>query len=303
MNWKKVLVNPPPTTCWVVDGTVVTALRRETKGGVLWAAESTPAGVFEVGPVGLQSVDRAKLAPVLSSLQTRIEGAKRAAVVVPSGWTRSYLLEFEELPRDQNELDQVVQWRLKKLLPVQPSELRISLIPLQSGNGARPLLCMVGVERALAGLEAALSDVGVNPGMITTRAFALTGPPTRGARLLVQQEEGFLSILLTVDDLPRLVRTKPLARSTVSGEVIRRELNLALGFIRESLGVTGRIGLHATAESPEILGEIEDWRSGQENLPGVAGVPMPTFIQGGAGDRLGAARVEPAISLIAEVES
>ena len=115
---------PLSTTCWVVDGAIVAALKRDSKGGVLWAAESATDGVFEVGPVGLQSVDREKLAALLSSLQPRIEGATRAAVVLPSGWTRTYLLDFDDLPRGQSDLDQVVRWRLKKLLPVKPSELR-----------------------------------------------------------------------------------------------------------------------------------------------------------------------------------
>jgi hypothetical protein len=177
-------------------------------------------------------------------------------------------------------------------------------VPVESENGGgKTLLCMVGVERALEALESAFSEVGVEPGMVTTRAFALTHIPSRGARLLVQHEEAFLSIVLVVDNRPRLVRTKPLARTAASGESIRRELNLALGYIRETLGVTGLIGLHATAESPEILGEIEDWRTGREHLSAASGVAMPTFNQGGAGDRLGAARVEPAITLIAEVEA
>jgi hypothetical protein len=303
MNWKKLLVSPPPTTCWVVDGTAVAAFRRETKGGVLWAAESTPEGAFEVGPVGLQSADPVKLAPVFSSLQARIEGGKRAAVVVPSGWTRSYLLKFDDLPRKDAEIDQVVRWRLKKLLPVQASDLRISLVPVASDGDGRTLLCMVGVDRALAAVESAFAEVGVHPGMITTRAFALTNLQADGTRMLVQHEEAFLSIVLLKNDTPLLVRSKPLAVATASGESIRRELNLALGFIRESLEVEGEIGLHATAERPEILGEIEDWRAGQEELVQSSGVPMPHFNQGGAGDRLGGARVEPAISLIVEVDA
>jgi hypothetical protein len=91
--------------------------------------------------------------------------------------------------------------------------------------------------------------------------------------------------------------------ATNSVEAIRRDLSLALGYIRESLGVSGHIGFHGTAENPEILLEIEDWRSNQENMTSVPGVPMPNFTQGGAGDRLGAARIEPAISMIAEAES
>ncbi len=303
MNWRKYFASPPPTTCWVVDGALVAALRRDSKGGVLWAAESATEGLFKVGPVGLQSVDREKLSAILSSLQPRIEGATRAAVVLPSGWTRNFLLEFDDLPRGQSDLDQVVQWRLKKLLPVKPSELRISSLPIYREEGRRPLLCTVGPERALADIEAAFKEVGVVPGAITTRALALAALPTARPRLLAQQEDGFLTLLLTVDQIPKLIRTKPLAASREMGEVVRRELNLALGFIREHLGVTGDIGLQVSAENSELVGEIEDWRSATNGLSRMPGPPVPEFTQGGAIDRLGAARIEPAFAVIAEGES
>lgn len=303
MNWRKYLVSSLSTTCWVVDGAIVAALKRDSKGGVLWAAESATDGVFEVGPVGLQSVDREKLAALLSSLQLRIEGATRAAVVLPSGWTRTYLLDFDDLPRGQSDLDQVVRWRLKKLLPVKPSELRISSLPMQRDDGSRPLVCVVGMERALADIEEAFKEVGVVPGSITTRVLALAGRPTDRPRLLAQQEDGFLTLLLTTEDVPRLIRTKPLAASREAGETAKRELNLALGFIRETLGVTGDIGLQVSAESPKLVGQIEDWRSATDGVSRMPGLPVPDFKQGGAIDRLGAARIEPAFSVISEGKS
>lgn len=303
MNWRQYLVSPSPTTCWVVDGALVAALKRESKGGVLWAAESATDGLFEVGPVGLQSVDREKLSAVLSSIQPRIEGASRAAVVLPSGWTRSYLLEFDDLPRGQSDLDQVVRWRLKKLLPVNPADLRISSVPMQRDDGGRILTCMVGMERAFADLEAAFKEVGVVPGSITTRAFALAARPTNRPRMLAQQEDGFLTLLLISDDIPKLIRTKPLAVSREVGDTARRELNLAVGFVRETLGISGDIGIQVSAESPELEGQIEAWRSTADGLSRVPGPSVPDFAQGGAVDRLGAARIEPAFSVISEVES
>ncbi len=296
------LHSPPPTTCWVVDGSLVSVLRREKKGSVLWAAEGAPPETFDVGHVGLQAVDRSKLSAVLASLQPRIEGASRVAMVIPSGWTRSYVLDFDDLPRKQNELDQVVRWRLKKLLPVQTSELRLFIEPLQRTNGLRSVVCMAGFDRAFAGLEAAFSDVGVELGLVTTRAFALAHQPTTSPRILVQQEDGFLMVLLMVDHNPRLIRTKPLAASRNPGEATRLELNLTLGFIRETLGIEGEIDLQVSTENRELLGEIEDWRSGVEGVPRSSSGLSPTFSQGGAGDRLGVARIEPAYSIIAEVE-
>jgi len=301
MSWKQYLTSPPPTTCWTLDGAVIAGLRRDPKGGPLWAAETTPEGAFEAGPVGLQSVDRRKLVTVLGSIHGRLDGARRAAVVVPSAWTRSYRLDFPELPSRHRELEQVVQWRLKKLLPVPPADLRMSLVPLPPANGTQPLLAMVAIERAVAELEAAFAEVGVDLGMLTGRNFALAATASPSPRLLAQHEQGFLSLLLVEDAVPRLIRTKPLAESGRLAEIVRRELSLTLAYIRETIGLKGEIGLEVSAEDGELVSEIEEWRSRQ---PGVSRVPAaapPPFADRGAVDRLGMARIQPAWLVVSGV--
>jgi len=250
--------------------------------------------------VGLQSVDRRKLAAVLASIHGRLDGARRAAAVVPTGWTRSYVLSFQELPRRQRELEQVVQWRLKKLLPVPPTDLRMSLVNLASADGTRPMLAIVGLERALAEVEAAFREVSVEIGLITGQIFALAATPAPGARLLVQQDEGFLSLLLTEDDGSRLIRTKHLASSGRLADAVRRELSLTLSYCREALGIGGGIGLEVFAERADLEREIEDWRTGQAGVPRVPARPVPSFTVGGAQERLGLSRIQSLWAVIAE---
>ncbi|HOC41414.1 MAG TPA: hypothetical protein PKJ99_00245 [Thermoanaerobaculales bacterium] len=300
MSWARFLISPPPTTSWILDGSVVAAIRREPRGGVLWAAEATPPGSFEVGPVGLQAVDRRKLVAALGSIHGRLEGARRAAVVVPTGWTRSYVLSFQDLPRRQREIEQVVQWRLKKLLPAPPSELRMSLVNLAPTDGARPMLVMVAMERALSELEAAFREVGVELGLITGQIFALAAASAPGTRLLVQQEQGFLSLHLSEGDDLRLIRTKHLASSGRVGEAVRRELNLTLGYIRETLGVPGELGIEVFADSAVLEREIEDWRLMQPGVTRLPERPAPPFTVAGAEGRLGQARIQPLWAVIAE---
>jgi hypothetical protein len=118
----------------------------------------------------------------------------------------------------------------------------------------------------------------------------------------VQQEEGFVVGLLTVNGAPLLIRTKPLAASRNSGETVRRELNLTLGYIREQLEVNGEIELQVSAEDAKLEGEVEDWRSSSEGLARSPAALSPTFNQGGAADRLGRARIEASYAVIAEVD-
>ena len=151
MKISDLLTSPPPATGWSLDSTMAVVVRRQSKGELRSAAVEVPDGTFEVGPVGLQAVDEEKLRPVLARLQDEVEGTKRAAVVVPTGWLRTHILEFDQLPRRQADLREMVLWRLKKLLPVAPSSLRLATVTQPPSEGARRLLVLVGVERAIAG--------------------------------------------------------------------------------------------------------------------------------------------------------
>jgi hypothetical protein len=300
MNWKKLLTSPPPTTCWSIDPAVVAAIRQDGKGMLHWAADPAPAGLFDVGPVGLQSLDRDALGASLGSVQGRIQGAGRAAVIVPTGWFRSFRLDFDELPRKAAELEQVVQWRLKKLLPIKPTELRISSVPLKPRDDLRPVVTVVGVDRAIAELEGAFADAGVELGLITTRMFALAHHAGGGCRLWVQQEQGFMSLLLNEETVPRFIRTKPLAGGAELTPTIVRELNLALRFVRDKLGVESDIELELSIESPEVESALEAWCAEQDRLRRATKADVPMFSQPGAAERLGPARTVPACRVLME---
>ena len=94
MNWKKLVTSPPPTTCWNLDSSVIASIRKDGKGMLHWAADAAPSDLFEVGSVGLQSVDRERLAAAVGSVQDRIQGAARAAAVVPTGCGPRGLIEW-----------------------------------------------------------------------------------------------------------------------------------------------------------------------------------------------------------------
>ena len=297
MNWRKYFTSPAPSTVWLLDNAVIAAVRREGDGSIHCAVEAMPQGVCDVGPVGLQAVSRDRLSAALGSVQGRIDGARRAAVVVPTSWIRTQLFHFSDLPRRQSELDQVVRWRLKKLLPVLPSELRVSAIPQRAAGGEKPLLCMVGVERAITGLEASFSAVGVEPGLITPRLFALATGMDGGRRLVVQQEQGYLSLLLSVDGVPRLVRTKPLAGGVGAGPPVLRELQLAYRFIRSDLDVGGEITVVMSLEDESAKDETTRWWREQPGVRLAPPLETPPMLDPGISARLGEARLVPMLAL------
>jgi len=175
MKIADLLTSPPPATGWSLDDRLAAVVRRQAKGALRCAAMDVPGGVFEIGPVGLQAVDRDALQPLLERLQHEVDGSKQAAVVLPSWWLRPYLLEFETLPRRRQDVHEMVVWRLKKLLPVPPTSLRLATVSLRRKDASAQLLVLVGVERAIADLEDAFRSLEITPRIITSRVFAVSG--------------------------------------------------------------------------------------------------------------------------------
>jgi len=298
MKIPEFFTSPPPATGWSLDAEMAVVVRRQAKGELRCAAADIPEGAFDVGPVGLQGVDEDRLRPVLTRLQQEVEGSKRAAVVVPTGWLRTHLLEFEELPRRQADTREVVMWRLKKLLPVAPTSLRLTTVAQPRSDGPHRLLVMAGVERALASLESVFASVGVSPSMLTPRIFTVVnGGGTAPRFLAVQQEKGFLSIMLLLDDSPYVVRTKPLP--TENWAVVERELGLVLGFVEANLGISDELSVGISVESDELAARLKSWVGTGDSLSlATTASPSEVFRGTAIRDRAGAFRLDPVVNVM-----
>ncbi len=300
MNWERLTTSPPPNTGWTLGATDAIVVHR-TKGGELHcAAEELPDGGFEVGPVGLQAMDSEVVVPAFARLKGAAEGAQTAAVIVPTGWLRSFLIEIDRVPRKESELHELVRWRLKKLLPVAPTDLRLSVVPLPETGGKRPLLVMAGVERAMAAIEATFSSIGIEVGLITTRLFAIV-PRNAGANrpiLVIQHEESFLSLLLLSEGVPRILRTKPLAADGDSRGTVLRETGLTLGFIRDKLGVEGPIEVKLSCEDPDLDAQLREWLAAQEGLAPAPDGVVPPCGPTTVASRVGPVRIAPAAAVV-----
>ncbi len=300
MNWERVFTSPPPNTGWVLGATDAVVVHRAAGDEIHCAAEDLPTGAFEVGPVGLQSVSKEAVEPAFARLKGAAEGARSAAVIMPTSWLRSFLIDVDRPPRKEDELRDIVRWRLKKLLPVAPTELRLSIVRLPEVDGQKRLLVLAGIERAMDAIESAFNAIGVEVGLITTRLFALVprGAGTVRPSLVVQHEESFLSLLLLTDGVPRLLRTKPLALADRSPATVLREIGLTTGFIRDSLGLKSEIDVKLTCENPVVDAELRNWMAGQDGLAPLAEKAMPPCGPTTVVDRVGAARLAPAAAVV-----
>lgn len=301
MKLPRWFTTPPPSTAWSLDGAAAVAVRRDRRGVLHGAAQELPEGTFELGPIGLQTVDPGRLEPVVRSVQERLAGAPRAAVVLPTGWLRSHLLEFDQLPRKRAEVEDVVRWRLKRLLPVATSELRIAWLQLEPLGATRRLLTTVGLRRAVDTLEATLEAAGIVPGLMTTRVFAVAAAGNGAApapRLVIQGEAGFLSLLLLAGNGPRLLRTKHLGGASDDPGVVRRELDLSLRFIRETLAITDPLPVAASLDDDVLRTVVAAWVGDTDGVTPAAAPPAAELAEPGVGAAIGSCRLLPLRALV-----
>jgi hypothetical protein len=177
----------------------------------------------------------------------------------------------------------------------------LSVVRLPEVDGTRRLLVMVGLERAVAAIESAFNSIGVEIGLLTTRLFALVPRNAGNERpmLVIQHEPAFLSLLLLVaGSVPRLLRTKPLPPTVDESEVVTREIELNLSYIRDKLEVADEID--ARIVSTDAAVETAAWsfldgRVGVSSVPSAMSAPIgPTTVV----QRLGAAALAPAVAVV-----
>ncbi len=299
MSWRSLLTSPPPTSGWLLEQGLLAVVARDRKGHTQGAVTALADGAIEIGPVGLHSVDVDRVGEVAVALRTNLESSARAAVVVPTSWVRTHLLEFDTLPRRAEEVDEVVRWRLKKLLPVRPAELRIAAVPQGvRGPGPHSLMVMVGLERAFADLERAFGRAEVVPGLVTSRLYALGLQPSGvPVRVVVQQEAGFLSLLVLEGGVARLVRTKPLAAGEAADVVAVLEMRLGLSFIRSTLELAGPLAVDVVADEPELAVSLTEWWQHQEGVN--VSQPRPDLVDDPLlAGRLGPSRLAPLLATL-----
>jgi hypothetical protein len=222
----------------------------ERAGGGLrlrdYRSAELPAGSFADGLLGgpLKDPDafRAGLAGFVAGLDAPV---RAASLVVPDAWLRMTFTDGGDLPAAGSARDDVLRWKLKRLVPFRVEDLRIrgeEVAPL-NGEGPRRLLLAFALELLLTQLEEAFAAAGVTLGQIATGGLSLLGalrPPAGGApHGLVVVADGGYTVLFGRGEEPLLHRHKAaggnLAPDTRRA-MVGRDLRLTKSFLAEQLG-------------------------------------------------------------------
>jgi hypothetical protein len=155
-------------------GLVLREYRRETLD-----AETFQHGLLG-GPPREPRVLAERVAGFVSSLETPV---KEAVLVVPDAWLRTAFADIGEIPSNGSAREDVLRWKLKRLVPFRVDELRVratEVSPLpgqagQDGDESRRMLLGFGIETLFGHLERSFREAGVNLGRIANRGLSALG--------------------------------------------------------------------------------------------------------------------------------
>lgn len=215
-----------------------------------WRQAELPPDSFHGGILGGPLRDAAAFTAFVGGVVERAAGVRDASLIVPDAWLRVSFSEITDVPRQAEARDEVLRWKLRRLVPFRVDELRVGaaeVAPLPVQEEPRRLLLGFGVEQLLAQLEDAFAAHGVRIGRITSSSLALLSAVEipadssagGGFSAVVQVEPEGYTLIFARGGEPVLHRYKPFTGGMPTPQdapqvgFVTRDLKLTRNFLDE----------------------------------------------------------------------
>jgi hypothetical protein len=253
------LAPPTPNVAagFVDDNFAVVDVRRGRRGFSLASSAVTqlPVGLITPSFESLNIQDTVEMAGVITQTAEAagLLNKKRWSVAVPDATARTLVVALETKPSNARELNEVIEWKLERLVTVPPAELRTSRQKLHSVAGEEHYLITVARNEVLLQYESLFADLGWKAGLILPRHMGeaqwLMWDDSVGDKMLVTANQSGFTSLIVRNGEPALVRTFVCERDAIPDELHRFAL-----YYRDRLGNGGAA---TTLTQMLVLGGID----------------------------------------------
>jgi len=251
---------PPLAAVEVRAGSLgVVRVVRDKRASSLGAAASLelPAGTLKLSMAERNIIEPEAFKQTLRAVLERagVLGDGRIGLVLPDPVARVALLPAAEVrARGRAEREELIRFRLKNAVPFDIREAHLSFREV-GAPGQEPTFLVVAILRSILDeYEGACRALGVEPGLVQLTGLAIldaveeSRPPAD--RVLVNWDEGYISILVSRFGSPALARTLT-GTSASDPEQVMREATQTILYYRERLGGEGIA--HAVVRSAAML--------------------------------------------------
>lgn len=299
---RRLFLDPePPVAAVEVRPRAIGVVRLVRRGGALGfgaaASLALPEGTLNLSMTEPNLANPEAFRQTLKAVVERagVLGGARAALVLPDPVARIAVMPGEEVKaRSAAEVEALLRFRLKKALPFDVQDARVAF----RRDAAGQVLAVAGLAAVLDPYEAACRSVGLEPGLVElcglTLLEAVEASRPAGDRLLVNWDEGYVSIFLVKAGAVVLARTLAGALAAEPAQVLREVENTVV-YYRERLQGTslGAVLVRSAAVPPADVTRLLGSATGApvevlETAPAAAGAPaLGQELAGAAASLLG----------------
>ena len=243
---------------FVDDNFVVVDLRRSRAGFAIASSALTPLPPGLITPHfdALNIQDSKELAALITQTAEAagLANKKKWSVALPEGAARSIVVILESKPASRKELEEILAWKIERVIATPTSELAISRQKLHQSGGQERYIVTVARHQVLDEYEAALATVGWRVGLLLPRHLGeiqwLILDKSAGDKMLVSGNRTGFTAAVVRNGEPVLVRNYVCDNDAKIDDLHRFAL-----YYRERLaGVSGLVTTPLT--SMLVLGDI-----------------------------------------------
>jgi hypothetical protein len=242
------LAPPAPNTAagFIDDYFAVVDLRKGRRGFALAASAVTqlPPGIIASSfeQPNIEAPDELIEIIFRTAEAAGLSKKKRWSVALPDTTARSFVITLESKPESRRELNEVLNWKIERVVAMPISELRVSRQRISPVSGQERYLIAVARDEVLSQYESVFASLKWNAGQMLPRHLGeaqwLAWDNSPGDKMLISaNRNGFTSLIMRNGE-PALVRTYACDPESRGDELHRFAL-----YYREKLAGSSAAGL------------------------------------------------------------
>jgi type IV pilus assembly protein PilM len=258
---------PPDVVVVDSDSLIHARIGRGRKELQVLQAKSYPLrdDVFAPGVVTPELQNEPLFAEVLRRMKLETGRWDKVSILLPDSWFRMNIIELQALPERASEAAEVIRWSLRRTMPIDPSQLRLSYEVL-SRTPPR-VLAVSAVEATIAAIERLFQAAGIEvvliepAGLNLWNAITAREAVTSRDRIFFYIREHDFTTALFRGPLPLFIRSRNLS----GDRTLQQEIKLSATYLRDTLQTTSVEKCYVAGNG--INGEVTDAISGEFSAP------------------------------------